>query len=119
MATISKLDQALRDLIEAYAELEQELEEKCGEDEEAFGAAVIEALETSIESAIEDQESSSGFVAAVLSSLSEALEQIDPSAFEGEEGEEDEEEEYEMEDDDDADYDEDDEDEAEEEEEDE
>lgn len=96
--SFGKLDQALKDLIEAYTELEQQLDEKYGDDDEAFSNAVIEALETSIESALDDQDSDTGFFGGVLSRLSEALEQLDPAAFEGEEDED----EYEMED---ADYD--------------
>lgn len=81
-SSYSKLDQALKDLIEAYTAMEEEFDEKYGDDEEAFSSAVIEALETSVESAIDDQDSSTSFFANLLSSLSEALEQLDPAAFE-------------------------------------
>lgn len=104
--SFTKLHQALRDLIEAYTELEEELDEKCSDDDEAFSNEMIEALETSIESAIEEQDSSTALFATMLASLSEALKQVDPSAFEdeGEEEEEDEEEgDYDI--DDDVDYD--------------
>jgi ribonuclease E len=86
--SFSKLHQALRDLIEAYTELEEELDEKCSDDDEAFSNEMIEALETSIESAIEEQDSSTAFFATMLASLSEGLKQVDPSAFDEEEGEE-------------------------------
>ena len=79
-----KLDQALKDLIEAYVEVEEELEAKHGEDEEAYTHAVMEVLETSIEGAVEEQDSSTGAFATILSMLTEALEQLDPSAFEDE-----------------------------------
>ena len=78
-----KLDQALKDLVEAYLEIEEELTEKHGEDEEALAHAFIEALETSVESAMEEHDCSSGSFASMLSNLSEALEQIDSAAFEG------------------------------------
>jgi predicted transcriptional regulator len=99
--SFGKLDQALRDLVEAYSNLVSELESKYGDDdEEAITTAIIEAVETSIEGAIDEQDSSTTEFAEMLSALSEALEQLDPSAFE-EQGEE-EEEEYE---DEDVDYD--------------
>ncbi|HMO17166.1 MAG TPA: hypothetical protein PKA63_03600 [Oligoflexia bacterium] len=93
-----KLDEALQDLIEAYTELEDAVSEKAGDDEDAFSHAIIEALETSIESAIEEHDFSTSGFAAVLSNLTEALEQLDPVAFD-DDSEEDEEE-YEVEDED-------------------
>ena len=45
MADSTKLDQALRDLIEAFTELEEELDEKYGDDEDTYSTAVIEGLE--------------------------------------------------------------------------
>ena len=95
----SKLDQALSDLIEAYVALESELDEKHGDDEDSFATALVEVLETSIEAAIENQDVSTTVFASMLSTFTEALEQLDPSAFENE-GEDDEE--YES---DDSDYD--------------
>lgn len=100
--SFTKLDQALKDLIEAYSALEEEFDEKYGEDEDAFSSAMIEALETSIENAIDEQDSSTSVFATVLSSLSEALEQLDPAAFEESEEEEEEDEDYDL---DDVDYD--------------
>lgn len=100
--SFSKLDQALKDLVEAYTNLISELESKYGdEDEDALSAAIIEALETSIEGAIDEQDSSTTNFAEMLSALSEALEQLDPAAFD-EQSAEGEDEEYE---DDDVDYD--------------
>lgn len=101
--SFGKLDQALRDLVEAYSNLVTELEGKYGDDdEEAITTAIIEAVETSIEGAIDEQDSSTTEFAEMLSALSEALEQLDPSAFE-EQAEE--EEEYEEDEDEDVDYD--------------
>lgn len=94
-----KLDDALKDLVEAYIELEDQITEKVGDDEDAFTHAIIEALETSIESAIEEHDFSTTGFAAILSNLTEGLEQLDPVAFD------DDEEEDEDESDDDEDYD--------------
>ena len=94
----NKLEQALKDLIEAYAALEQELEEKHGDDEDAFSHEICEALETAIETAIEDSDSTPSFLATLLSNTSQALEQIDPNAFEASDEEEYEEESEEAED---------------------
>lgn len=85
--TYTKLDQALKDLIEAYNELEEEVGEKYEDDEDAYAHAIIEALETSVESAIEEHDSSTTQFATILSNLTEALEQLDPSAFDEDESE--------------------------------
>jgi len=81
----SKLDQALQDLIEAYAALEEEIDERCGEDEEAFATSLIEALEASIDTAVEACDVDTHMVANMISALSEAMESLDPDAFDGEE----------------------------------
>jgi len=86
-SSFAKLDQALGDLIEAYSELGETLEEKYGEDEEAFSTAVVEALESCLETAMEENDVSSGFVATLLASFTEALEEVDPSAFDDEDDE--------------------------------
>ncbi len=78
----SKLEQALRDLIEAYTELEEGLEQKHGEDEASFSHAVDEALEAAIETAIEETDASTNVFGAILSNLTESLERLDPNAFE-------------------------------------
>ncbi|MBP9838255.1 MAG: hypothetical protein KBC84_06035 [Proteobacteria bacterium] len=78
----SKLDQALKDLIEAYAEMEEELEAKHKDDDEALSHSMLEAVETSIEAALEEHDYSSSAFAGLLSILTEGLEQIDPAAFE-------------------------------------
>lgn len=83
----NKLDQALKDLIESYVELEEELSAKHRDDEDALNAGIIEVLETSIEGALEEHDYSSSKFANLLSVLTESLEQIDPAAFEGEEDE--------------------------------
>lgn len=99
----AKLDQALSDLIEAFSELEVELDGKFSEDEESYNSALIETVEAAIENALDEQDSSTGVVASILSSLTEALEEIDPSAFDDIEEEAD----YDLDDVDMEDYDED------------
>ncbi len=89
MGTHSKLDQALIDLMEAFAEAEEKMEAKFGDDEDAFTNAMVETLETSIEGALEETDMSTSGFATFLSCLSEALEQLDPGAFEEDEEEED------------------------------
>lgn len=98
----TKLDQALKDLIEAFRGVQGELDEKHGEDEDAYEDAVIEVLETSIETALEEEDISSHTFAEMLDLLTEALEQYDPAAFEGsaeEDYDADEEVEYDLDDD--------------------
>ena len=80
-----RLDNALKDLIEAYTEIEAVLEEKHGDDEDNFSHAIIEMLEGAIEAATEEQGLSTQALAAIFSNLNEALEQLDPSAFEDDE----------------------------------
>src|SRR5690606_3363417 len=84
----SKLDQAVSDLVEAYQALEQSLEEKHGEDFESIENNVVEALENAIDSAIEEHDSTTSQFASLVSSMSDAIEQLDPSAFEGEDEDE-------------------------------
>ncbi len=95
VSSYKKLDEALQDLVEAYIELEDQITEKVGDDEDAFTHSIIEALETSIEAAIEEHDFSTTGVAAILSNLTEALEQLDPVAFDDDE-DEDSDEEYEI-----------------------
>jgi len=96
VSLFKKLDEALQDLVEAYTELEDAISTKVGDDEDAFSHAIIEALETSIESAIEEHDFSTSGFAAILTNLTEALDQLDPVAFDDDEEEDDEDEEYEI-----------------------
>jgi len=84
MSTYANLDQALKDLIESYTELEAVTEGNFGGDEEGFSQSIIEVLETSVETALEEHDVSTTTFATILSHLTEALEQLDPSAFEDE-----------------------------------
>lgn len=137
-----KIIEALSQLLEGFAELQDSIESEYSEEtedddteeaEEASDAerldpdaAIVSQMKTAIEAAIETDDYSPEEVANVIASLTEALEEIDPNIFEGAETEsaDEDEEEYEDEDEDDLDfdddeYDEDDEDDDEEEEEDE
>jgi len=80
--SIKKLDQAIKNLIEAYSKVEEEFDEKYADDPETFETQLLETIESSIESAIDEQGSTTAIFASILSSFSEALEQLDPSAFE-------------------------------------
>lgn len=86
-ASYSKVAEALQDLIEAYTELDAELEEEHGDDEDAFSHAIIEILETAVEIALEEMDASTSSFATMLSSLTEAVEQLDPSAFDDDDDE--------------------------------
>lgn len=81
----SRLNQALRDLVESYSEIEDELEQKFTEDEDSFASAVIEALEGALESAVDELGVSTNELAGVVANITEALEQLDPSAFDEDE----------------------------------
>lgn len=80
-SSTKKLDQALIDLASAYSELETQLTEKHGDDQEALAGALVEVLEAAIDTALEEEGISTGRFASMLTAVTEALEQIDPSAF--------------------------------------
>jgi uncharacterized coiled-coil protein SlyX len=84
-SSYTNLDQALKDLVEAFAELEEEVEDKFSDDEDSYSHAMVETLETSIESALEEHDVTTASFANLLSNLTEALEQLDPSAFDDDE----------------------------------
>lgn len=77
-----KVDLALKELLEAFAELEQDLDEKHGDDEDAYQSILAETMEGAIESGVEESGTSTSLVATLISSLSEGLESLDPSVFE-------------------------------------
>jgi hypothetical protein len=89
-----RLDQAMKDFIEAYLQIQDELETKHGDDEDSVANGVTESIETAIESALEEHDISTGSMATILSNMTEALESLDPSAFDDDEEED---EEYEVE----------------------
>ncbi|MCC6953823.1 MAG: hypothetical protein IT290_06870 [Deltaproteobacteria bacterium] len=103
--SFAKLDQALKDLIEAYVALDEEMSGKYSDDNEAYNNAMTEVLETSIESALEEQDAETKYFANMITVLSDALESIDPVAFEDALTETDDDEEYSGDDDDDEEYD--------------
>ena len=83
-SSVSKLDQAMKDLLDAYISLEDQVDANHSEDDDAFSSAILEALEIAIESALDKMEVPSQTMAALVSAMSEALEQLDPSAFDDE-----------------------------------
>ena len=101
--SFAKLDQALKDLIEAYVALDTEISAKHSDDDEAYANAMTEVLETSIESALEEQDQETKFFANMITLLSDALESIDPVAFEDPLGEDSDDDDYTADGDDDGD----------------
>ena len=122
-----KIIEALTQLVEGFAELQEKLEEDydpevetasdddttdSDEDEEStagIGEAMVTEIKAAVESVIENEDCAPEDLASIVSALTDALEEIDPEVFShGEtEEEEEEEEEYEDEDEDDEDFDED------------
>ena len=80
-----RLDQAMNDLIEAYLEIQDKLESTHGDDEDAIAHGLTESLETSIESSIEEHDVSTTAIASMMAYMTDALEQLDPSAFDDDE----------------------------------
>ncbi len=129
-----KIIEALTQLVEGFAELQEKLEEDYDpevaaesddddtdseEEESATGIeeAIVTEIKAAVESVIENEDCAPEDLASIVSALTDALEEIDPEVFshgEAEEEEEEEEEEYEDIDEDfDEDYDDEDEDEDE------
>lgn len=82
-SSFDKFHNAVRDLLESYAKLEQDLEAEAEGDEEVLAASIAENAETAIESAMDDLDVEGSQVGELLSALSDALEAVDPAAFEG------------------------------------
>lgn len=131
-----KIMEALSQLLEGFAELQDSLETEYGEeaDEDDIDegetevkdpdAAIVAELKTAIEGCIETDDYTPEEIANLIAALTEALEEVDPNVFsdtveEDEEEEEDEDDEDYDDDDDDLDLDDDEDDEDEDEEEDE
>jgi hypothetical protein len=118
MKAAEKIIDALTQLLEGYAELQESLEADFGasgaeeEDETSaeLDAALVTEVRSALESVIENEDFSAEEVASVISAFTDALQEIDPDVFE-EEKDEDEDEEDDNDDDDydddDVDYDED------------
>ena len=123
-----KIIEALTQLVEGFAELQEKLEEDYDpevetasdddaatetEDEDSatgIEEAIVTEIKAAVESVIENEDCAPEDLASIVSALTDALEEIDPQVFShGEAEEEEEEEEYEDEDDEDfeEDYDED------------
>lgn len=117
-----KIMEALSQLLEGFAELQDGIESEIGEDLDESedeedetesetldpDAAIVKEMKVAIEGAIETDDYSPEEVANLIASLTEALEEIDPNIFSEVEEEEEEEEEEDYDDDDDLDFDEDD-----------
>ena len=119
-----KIIEALTQLVEGFAELQEKLEEDydpdvetasdddtadSDEDEEStagIGEAMVTEIKAAVESVIENEDCAPEDLASIVSALTDALEEIDPEVFSHGEAEE-EEDEDEDEDEDDEDFDED------------
>lgn len=82
-----RLDEAMRDLIGAYMQIQDKLETEHGDDEDSIAHGLTEALETALESGLEEHDVNTSAMASMLSNTTDALEQLDPSAFDEEEDE--------------------------------
>jgi len=105
-----KIIEALTQLIQGYSELQESVQAEFGsklltEDEEAeseldreVDAAIVLEMRTAIESVMESEDYAAEEVAAVVSTVTDALEEIEPDVFAEEEDEDDDEDEEEDED---------------------
>lgn len=118
-----KIIEALTQLMEGYCELQEAVENdygssSTGEDDDEEGgelnaeadAAIVTEMRAAIESVLEAEDYTPDELASIISTLTDALEEIDPDVFEKNLSEDDDDEDYDDDDDDDdiADYDDDD-----------
>jgi hypothetical protein len=117
-----KIIDALTQLVEGFAELQESLEEDFdpaaatddddGDDDEASGYiedALVTEIRAAVEAVIENEDCAPEDLASIVSALTDALEEIDPEVFsEATVAADEDEEEYDEDDEDDDDYDEDD-----------
>lgn len=98
----ARLEQAFSELIQAFIALEEQMEKKYADDDDAYSSAVIESVESAIDSALEEQEISTSSIAQMLAVFTEALEEVDPAAFEdiGEDDEDEDSDDYDLDEDD-------------------
>ena len=106
-----KIMDALSMLLEGFTELQDSVEEELGSDEDSdddtdatenpdIESGIIAELRIALESVIETEDYTTEDFAALISTLTETLEEIDPEIFEQDDSESDEDE-YDDEDDDD------------------
>ena len=116
-----KIIEALTQLVEGFAELQEQLEQDYGteaeedeskdeeqEEEGGIEEALVTEVRAAVESVIENEDCAPEDLASVISALTDVLEEIAPEVFAQEEEEEEEEEEEYEEDEDDIDLDDDD-----------
>jgi len=118
-----KITEALSDLLQAYSELLEGLQAEFGisEDSETepseeaadeLESSLINEVRAALELVMDQDDYAADDIAALITSLTEALEEIDPTIFEaaeeeeGEEAEEDDDEDYVVDDEDEDEYDE-------------
>jgi hypothetical protein len=111
MKAAEKIIDALTQLLEGYAELQESLEADFGasaseEEEETsaeLDAALVTEVRSALESVIENEDYSAEEVASVISAFTDALQEIDPDVFEDEKDEEDDDDDYDDDDEEDDD----------------
>lgn len=112
-----KIIDALTQLMEGYIELQESIEEEYGsssmtdddDDEssvsEEVDAAIVTEIRAALEAVMESEDYSPEELASVISTMTDAIEEIAPDVFEEDEEEDDDDEDYEDYDDDDEDLD--------------
>ena len=103
-----KIIEALTQMLDGFTELqtsaEEDVDQEAGELDEDNGsstvdAAIVNEMKLAMESVIESEDYSTEEIATLLSTMTDALEEIDPNVFSAQEDEEDEEDETEEDDD--------------------
>ena len=79
--SVGNFDSALKDLIVAFASLDEDLSSKFGGDRSEYTSALTETLETSLESAVDDSGLETSVIARMVNAFFKAIESLDPEAF--------------------------------------
>ena len=92
MKAAEKIIDALTQLMQGYTELQQAIESDLGSDEEEYDessselhleidAAIVAEMRAALESVIETEDCTAEDIAAAISTMTDALEEIDPDVF--------------------------------------
>ncbi|MDR2337122.1 MAG: hypothetical protein LBE20_00525 [Deltaproteobacteria bacterium] len=94
----AKLEQAFSEIIQAFIALEEQLEKKYSDDDEAYSSAMVETIESVLDSILEEGDITTTNIAQMLAVFTEALEEIDPNAFEDLVNDDDDDDDYDLDD---------------------
>ena len=83
---IAKLEAQLKDFAEVYKSVRAKLCVQHGDDDDAVDSAMVEILTSAMESVIDELEFDTADLATFAGCLMEAVEVLDPSAFDDEDG---------------------------------